>query len=164
WKCALLDCRGKRSATPLGMALAMTWVDLKRRRRCALPAQSKNWPSKEDCLQNTSPHSGTHSTPPNLPCCSTPFARVGVRQSQTTLLLRDVRDVSRELSARRERTLSATAKYLAAAAQVEAGKTNVAQLARRHGVDEGALAAWLEYLGVGSSGPVKVEGHFTATF
>src|SRR6266702_2167265 len=32
---------------------------------------------------------------------------------QPALLLRDVRDVPRELSARRERTLSATAKYLA---------------------------------------------------
>src|SRR3989449_985285 len=36
-----------------------------------------------------------------------------------TLLLRDVREVSRALSARRERTLSVTAKYLAAAAQAE---------------------------------------------
>src|SRR6059036_1771014 len=58
---------------------------------------------------------------------------------QPTLLLRDVRDVSRELSARRERTLSATAKYLAAAAQAEAGKTNVAELARQSGVDAGGL-------------------------
>ncbi len=83
---------------------------------------------------------------------------------QMTLLLRDVRDVSRALSARRERALSATAKYLAAAAQAEAGDTNVAELARQRGVDADALAAWLAYLGVGSSGPVKVEGHFTDTF
>ncbi|HKS38943.1 MAG TPA: DUF1592 domain-containing protein [Verrucomicrobiae bacterium] len=87
-----------------------------------------------------------------------------VAPGRPTLLLRDVRNVNRELSARRERTLSATAKYLAAAAQAEAGKTNVAELARQHGVDAGALAAWLDYLGVSSSGPVKVEGHFTDTF
>jgi len=83
---------------------------------------------------------------------------------QPTLLLRDVRDVNRELSARRERTLSATAKYLAAAAQAEAGKTNGAELARQHGVDADPLSAWLDYLGVSSSGPVKIEGHFTDTF
>ena len=83
---------------------------------------------------------------------------------QLTLLLRDVREVSRELSARRERTLSATAKYLAAAAQAETGNTNVAELARQVGIDADALAAWLDYLGVSSSGPVKVEGHFTDTF
>src|SRR6185503_17081071 len=41
-----------------------------------------------------------------------------VAPGQPTLLLRDVRDVSRELSARRERTLASTVKYLAAAAQV----------------------------------------------
>src|SRR6185503_1675418 len=74
-----------------------------------------------------------------------------VGSGQPTLLLRDVRDVSRELSARRERTLSATAKYLAAAAQAETGSTNVAELARERGVDAGALAAWLDYLGLGSS-------------
>src|SRR5438128_3481700 len=83
---------------------------------------------------------------------------------QTTLLLRDVREVSRALSARRERTLSVTAKYLAAAAQAEAGETNVAELARQRGVDADMLTAWLAYLGVGSSGPVNVEGHFTDTF
>jgi len=83
---------------------------------------------------------------------------------QSTLLLRDVRDVSRHLSAQRERTLPATAKYLAAVAQAEAGRTNVAELARQHGVDADALAAWLDYFGVSSTGPVKVEGHFTDTF
>src|SRR6058998_3662896 len=36
---SLLDCGGKRSATPL-------WVRVrKRRRRCALPAHSKTWPN-----------------------------------------------------------------------------------------------------------------------
>jgi hypothetical protein len=83
---------------------------------------------------------------------------------RTTLLLRDVRELSRELSARRERTLSATSKYLAAAALAEAGETNVAELARQRGVDADALTAWVAFLGVGAADPVKVEGHFTATF
>src|SRR5439155_7306468 len=87
-----------------------------------------------------------------------------VAPGRLTLLLQDVPDLTRELSARRERTLSATAKYLAVAAQVEAGKMNVAELARQGGIDADTLAAWLDYLGVGSSGPVKVEGHFTDTF
>ncbi len=81
-----------------------------------------------------------------------------------TLLLRDVRDVSRELSALRQRALTATAKYLAAAAQAEAGKTNVAELTRQRGIDADTLAAWLDYLGLSSTGPVKLEGHFTETF
>jgi hypothetical protein len=87
-----------------------------------------------------------------------------VAPGQPTLLLRDVRDVGRELSARRERTLGGTAKYLAAAAQVETGRTNVGELARAHGVESDVLAAWLDYLGLSSSGPVKIEGHFTETY
>ncbi len=87
-----------------------------------------------------------------------------VAPGQPTLLLRDVREVGRELSARRERTLSVTSNHLAAAAQAEAGQTNVAELARKHGVEAEALAAWLDYLGISSSGPVKVDGHFTGTY
>jgi hypothetical protein len=87
-----------------------------------------------------------------------------VAPGQPALLLRDVREVSRELSARRERTLAITAKYLAAAARAETGKTNVAELAQQHGVEPDALAAWLDYLGVSATGPVKIEGHFTDTY
>jgi hypothetical protein len=83
---------------------------------------------------------------------------------QPTLLLRDVREVTRALSARRDRTLSDTARYLDAAARAEAGETNVAELARQRGLDADALAAWLDYLGFSSSGPVRLEGHFTDTF
>jgi hypothetical protein len=87
-----------------------------------------------------------------------------VAPGQPALLLRDVREVSRELSARRDRALASTAKYLAAAAEADSGKTNVAELARLHGVEADALAAWLNYLGIGVLGPVKLEGHFTETF
>lgn len=78
-----------------------------------------------------------------------------VAPGQPPLLLRDIDEVTRALSARRERTLASTAKYLAAAA---AGKTNDA------GIEADALAAWLNYLGIGSLGPVKIEGYFTDTF
>jgi hypothetical protein len=81
------------------------------------------------------------------------------------LLLRDVREVSRELAARRQTAFASAAKCLNAAAEASAnpGGTDVAALAHRHGVDPNALAAWLDYLGLGSGGPVKIEGHFTDT-
>ncbi len=87
-----------------------------------------------------------------------------VAPGQPPLLLRDVRELHRELSAKRERTLGSAAKYLAAAAQVEAGQTNVVELARAHGVERETLAAWLDYLGLSSTGPVKIEGLFTDTY
>src|ERR1044071_4765717 len=65
-----------------------------------------------------------------------------VAPGRPTLLLRDVRGMNRALSAWRERTLSDTAAYLDGAARTEAGATNVAELARRRGVDADALAAW----------------------
>jgi hypothetical protein len=87
-----------------------------------------------------------------------------VAPGQPALFLRDVREVSRELLARRERTLASTTKYLAAAARTETGNTNVADLAVQYGVEATVLAAWLDYLGLSSSGPVKIEGHFTDTY
>jgi hypothetical protein len=87
-----------------------------------------------------------------------------VAPGQSPLLLRDVRDVSRELSARRDRTLANTAEYLAAAAEAESGQTNVADLARVHEIETDVLAAWLNYLGIGTFGPATLEGHFTTTY
>ena len=86
-----------------------------------------------------------------------------VAPGRPDLLLRDVREVSRDLSARRERLFASTAKCLGAAAEASAapGKTDVAALARKHGVEVGALSAWLDYLGISSGGPVKIEGYFT---
>src|SRR5437867_6651584 len=37
------------------------------------------------------------------------------------------------------------------------------ELAKKHGVEADALRAWLDYLGVGSGGPVKIETCFTNT-
>jgi hypothetical protein len=86
-----------------------------------------------------------------------------VAAGRPDLLLRDVREVSRDLSARRERLFASTARCLGAAAEASAapGKIDIAELARRHGVEADALSAWLDYLGIGSGGPVKIEGYFT---
>jgi len=84
-----------------------------------------------------------------------------VAPGQPPLLLRDLRDVSRELSARRDRTLARTAHYLAAATEVEAGQTDLATLALNHSIEADELEAWLNYLGISSTGPVKLERHFT---
>lgn len=79
------------------------------------------------------------------------------------LLLRDVRQVTRNLAARRKRLFAGTAKYLAAAdeaAQAQ-GRANADELAKQHGLDAADLRAWLDYLGIGSGGAVELKGHFT---
>lgn len=85
-----------------------------------------------------------------------------VAAGRPDLLLRDVRDVTRELIARREVMFANAAKCLNAVAEVSAaqGKIDQAELAKRHGVDGEVLAAWLDYLGVGTGGPVKIDSHF----
>ncbi len=86
-----------------------------------------------------------------------------VAPGRPDLMLRDVRPVSQELMARRERILADTAKYLSAAAEASGseGKADPAKLAAKHGVDADALRAWLDYLGIGSGGATKIDGHFT---
>src|SRR5260221_4731196 len=88
-----------------------------------------------------------------------------VAPGRPNLLLRDVRDVTRELTERRERMFATTAQSLAAAAEAGAaqGKIEVAELARKHGVEADALSAWLDYLGIGTGGAVKIQGYFTNT-
>src|ERR1043166_8414720 len=89
-----------------------------------------------------------------------------VAPGRPDVLLRDVRDLTRELTERREKVFAASAKFLAAAAEASnaADKTDVNELARKHEVDVAALGAWLDYLGIGSGGPVKIESRFTNTF
>jgi len=87
-----------------------------------------------------------------------------VLPGQPPIQLRDVRELHRTLAVRRERTLANTAKFLVAAARAEIGPTDVAALAREHELEPAALAAWLDYLGISASGPVKLEGHFTEQF
>ncbi len=77
------------------------------------------------------------------------------------LLLRDVRDFTREMIARRERLFATTASVLEAAdiAAREPGTADLARLAREHGVDADSLSTWMEYLGIGSSAPIRLT-HF----
>jgi hypothetical protein len=83
-----------------------------------------------------------------------------VAPGRSDLLLRDVRGVTRDLVARRNKLFSETARCLAAAAEAS-GKEDVdrAELAARHGVDEASLAAWLDFLGIVSSAAVHLD-HF----
>ncbi len=87
-----------------------------------------------------------------------------VAPGRPDLLLRDVRAVSAELAEKRARIFSATAKALAAAAEAGAAAppVEIAELARKHGVDADALRAWLGYLGTGAIGPAKIDTYFTA--
>ena len=86
-----------------------------------------------------------------------------VAAGRPDVLLRDVRAVTRELSERRDQVFASTVKCLNAVAEASAtqGKTELAELARRYDLDKDVLAAWLDYLGVGTGGPVKIENHFT---
>jgi len=81
-----------------------------------------------------------------------------VAAGRPDLLLRDVRAVTQELAARRERIFASTAKCLGAAAEASAttGVVDAALLAQKHGVEAESLAAWLDYLGIGAGGPVKL--------
>ena len=88
-----------------------------------------------------------------------------VAPGRPDLLLRDVRAFTRDMNARRDRIFASTAQALRAAAQAgrasRTGKAiDVAALAKRHDVDPEALTAWLEYLGIGSHAPIKLD-HFT---
>ncbi|MCC6820847.1 MAG: DUF1592 domain-containing protein [Verrucomicrobia subdivision 3 bacterium] len=80
---------------------------------------------------------------------------------QSDLLLRDVRDLTRELTARREKLFAVTAKCLTAVAEASAStnQLDIAELARRNGVEADALGAWLDYLGIGSGSDLKLD-HF----
>ncbi len=86
-----------------------------------------------------------------------------VAPGRPDLLLRDVREVTRDLAARRKRVFAVAARYLDAAALAAAahGTADVEQLARKHGVASDALRAWLDYLGIGSGGSIALGGHFT---
>jgi cytochrome c553 len=86
-----------------------------------------------------------------------------VAPGRPDLLLRDVRQVTRNLAARRERLFASAAKCLAAAAEVSAaeGAVDVKQLAQKHGVETDALEAWLDYLGIGTVGATQIGNPIT---
>jgi Protein of unknown function (DUF1592)/Protein of unknown function (DUF1588)/Protein of unknown function (DUF1587)/Protein of unknown function (DUF1585)/Protein of unknown function (DUF1595)/Planctomycete cytochrome C len=82
-----------------------------------------------------------------------------VAPGRPDLLLRDVNDFTREMSARRERTFASTAQALAAAS--EAGRTtgtvDVVALAKAHQLDVDSLTAWFDYLGIGPSAAIQLD-------
>ncbi|HTI51635.1 MAG TPA: DUF1587 domain-containing protein, partial [Planctomycetaceae bacterium] len=87
-----------------------------------------------------------------------------VAPGRPNLLLRDVRDVSRQLVEKRQRVFASAAKCLEAAAEASAAgeKRDLNKLAERHAIEADVLAAWLDYLGIGSGrGELSITGHFT---
>ena len=88
-----------------------------------------------------------------------------VAPGRPDLLLRDVRQVSRDYARRLKLWLASSDKYLAAAAEAAEAtdKIDLGALVQEHGVDAGALRAWLDYLGIGTSNEVSLGGHFSET-
>ncbi|MSQ94267.1 MAG: DUF1592 domain-containing protein [Gemmataceae bacterium] len=85
-----------------------------------------------------------------------------VAPGRPELLLKDLRHTAQNLTALRADLFTDTAKYLLAAdeAATAGGNADVKNLAKKHGLEAAALAAWLDYVGIGS-GLAKVQGHFT---
>lgn len=81
-----------------------------------------------------------------------------VAPGRADLPLRDVRAVLRRLEKQRETVIASAAKCLAAAheAQMATESTDIPKLAQKHGVDAATLAGWLDYLGIGTAGEVKL--------
>ena len=78
------------------------------------------------------------------------------------LPLRDLRSFAGVLAGRRQRLVAGTASALRVADALERtgeAAPDTAALAGRHGVDRDVLQAWLDYLGTGASGPVRLA-HF----
>ncbi len=82
-----------------------------------------------------------------------------VAPGRADLPLKDVGAVVQQLVQRREALIAGAAKCLAAAheAELATGRTEIAKLAQKYEVPAEVLAGWLEYLGIGSSGEVKLE-------
>ena len=79
-----------------------------------------------------------------------------VAPGRPELLIRDLRDLTSHLAARRERLFSQIAECLTAAAEANSGTIELETLARKHRVDPESLSAWLNYLGIGTSGPARI--------
>ena len=76
------------------------------------------------------------------------------------LPLRDVAGLQQRIDQQRLEMLGQTANYLAAASAARAD-SDVAKVAAAHNVDAETLKVWLDYLAIGRSHAVKVEGHLT---
>ena len=82
-----------------------------------------------------------------------------VAPGRPELALRDVRDFTREMTARRERLFAAAASALDAAAEIALaeGAVEIETLASRHSIDSESLAAWLDYLGIGDDSTPRLD-------
>lgn len=82
-----------------------------------------------------------------------------VAPGRADLPLRQLPQVVQRLEQQRARLIASTVQCLAAAheAQMNPERTDVATLTQKHGVDAAMLSGWLDYLGLGSSGTVKLE-------
>ncbi|HUQ68800.1 MAG TPA: DUF1587 domain-containing protein, partial [Planctomycetaceae bacterium] len=82
-----------------------------------------------------------------------------VTPGQPDLMLRDVRDFTREMLARRDRQFASTKMALIAAAAVSQleNPPKLAELAKKYDVDETSLAAWFDYLGIGTEASLKLD-------
>jgi hypothetical protein len=87
-----------------------------------------------------------------------------VAPGRPELLLKDVRAVTHALRTKRQRLFAGAAKSLEAASEAGAlqGTVDVPSLAKKHSVDADALAAWLDYLGIGASGPARIGAPITS--
>jgi len=81
-----------------------------------------------------------------------------VVQGRPDLPLRNVSAALQHLAKRREEVLSTVSKCLAAAheADTHGERTDVQKLAQKYNVDAGILTDWLNFLGLGSQGAVKL--------
>lgn len=81
-----------------------------------------------------------------------------VAPGRPDLLLRDVREVTGQLAAKRHQIFSTAALCLEAAAEISAlqESADLQQLATKYKVEPESLVAWFDYLGIGTSGAVKL--------
>lgn len=86
-----------------------------------------------------------------------------VGRGRPDLLVRDVPEVTRNLTARRQKIFNDVPLYLAAAAEAASAPTtsDLAALSQKHHVEADALEAWLDYLGVGSGDAAKIDSLLT---
>jgi len=83
-----------------------------------------------------------------------------VAPGRPDLPLREVRGLAQSLATRREQLRTSVPACLAAVAEALASPVAVPELAARHGVDAGVLAAWLDWLGVGAGNRPPVAQYF----
>lgn len=85
-----------------------------------------------------------------------------VAPGRPDLLLRDVRDATRQLADHRQRVFAAAAKCLTAAEEAKTAGvgSDIANLAERHGLAADVLQSWLDLLGIGPAGGAKIDSLF----